>query len=65
MCVANVILGQERVTEQFLSMRFFYDSVILQTVLVSKHSLYKTVLVSKQALRFQRTLYVRAFSLCT
>ena len=28
MCVAKVIFGQERLTEQFLSMRFFYDSVI-------------------------------------
>jgi len=27
MCVANVIFGQERLTEQFLSMRFFYDSI--------------------------------------
>jgi len=31
MCVANVTFGQERLTEQFLSMRFFYDSVILFT----------------------------------
>ena len=31
MCVANVIVGQERLTEQFLSMHFFYDSVILFT----------------------------------
>ena len=31
MCVANVIFGQERLTEQFLSMNFFYDSVILFT----------------------------------
>jgi len=31
MCVANVIFGQERLTEQFLSMHFFYDSVILFT----------------------------------
>jgi len=29
MRVANVIFGQQRLTEQFLSMRFFYDSVIL------------------------------------
>jgi len=29
MCVANVIFGQERLPEQFLSMHFFYDSVIL------------------------------------
>jgi len=29
MCVANIIFGQECLTEQFLSMRFFYDSVIL------------------------------------
>ena len=26
-CVANVIFGQERLTEQFVSMHFFYDSV--------------------------------------
>jgi len=31
MCVANVIFGQERLTEQFLLMHFFYDSVILFT----------------------------------
>ena len=31
MWVAKVIFGQERLTEQFLSMRFFYDSVILFT----------------------------------
>jgi len=31
MCVANVIFGQERLTEQFLSIHFFYDSVILFT----------------------------------
>jgi len=31
MCVANVIFGQERLTEQFLSMHFFYDSVIVFT----------------------------------
>ena len=31
MCVANIIFGQERLTEQFLSMHFFYDSVILFT----------------------------------
>jgi len=31
MCVANVIFGQERLTEQFPSMRFFYDNVILFT----------------------------------
>jgi len=31
MCVANVIFGQERLTEQFLSMHCFYDSVILFT----------------------------------
>jgi len=31
MCVANVIFGQERLTEQFLSMLFFYDSAILFT----------------------------------
>jgi len=31
MCVANVIFGQEPLTEQFLSMHFFYDSVILFT----------------------------------
>ena len=31
MCVANVIFGQERLTEQFLSMCFFYDSVTLFT----------------------------------
>jgi len=31
MCVANVIFGQECLTEQFLSMRFFYDSVNLFT----------------------------------
>jgi len=31
MCVANVIFGQERLTERFLSMHFFYDSVILFT----------------------------------
>jgi len=31
MCVAIVIFGQERLTEQFLSMGFFYDSVILFT----------------------------------
>jgi len=31
MCVANVIFGQERLTEQFLSMHFFYDSVVLFT----------------------------------
>jgi len=31
MCAANVIFGQEHLTEQFLSMRFFYDSVILFT----------------------------------
>jgi len=31
MCVVTVIFGQERLTEQFLSMRFFYDSVILLT----------------------------------
>jgi len=31
MCVANVISGQERLTEQFLSMGFFYDSAILFT----------------------------------
>jgi len=30
-CVANVIFGQECLTEQFLSMHFFYDSVILFT----------------------------------
>jgi len=30
-CVADVIFGQERLTEQFLSMGFFYDSVILFT----------------------------------
>ena len=30
-CVANVIFGQERLTEQFLSMRFFCDSAILFT----------------------------------
>jgi len=29
MFVANVIFGQGRLTEQFFSMRFFYDSVIL------------------------------------
>jgi len=29
MCVANVIFGKERLTEQFLLMCFFYDSVIL------------------------------------
>ena len=29
MCVVNVIFGQERLTEQFFLMRFFYDSVIL------------------------------------
>jgi len=29
MCLANVIFGQERLTEQFLSMRFFYESIIL------------------------------------
>jgi len=28
MCVANVTFGQERLTEQFLSIHFFYDSVI-------------------------------------
>jgi len=31
MCVANVIFEQERLTTQFLSMCFFYDSVILFT----------------------------------
>jgi len=31
MCVANVIFGQERLTEQFLSMHFFYDSITLFT----------------------------------
>jgi len=31
MCVASDIFVQERLTEQFLSMRFFYDSVILFT----------------------------------
>jgi len=31
MCVANVVFGQERLTEQFCSMHFFYDSVILFT----------------------------------
>jgi len=31
MCVAKVIFGQERLTEQFLSMCFFYDSIILFT----------------------------------
>jgi len=31
MCVANVIFGQERLTKQFYSMLFFYDSVILFT----------------------------------
>jgi len=31
MCVANVIFGQERLTEQFLSMHFFCGSVILFT----------------------------------
>jgi len=31
MCVANVIFGQERLTEQFISMHFFCDSVILFT----------------------------------
>ena len=27
-CVANIIFGQERLTEQFLSMHFFYDSIL-------------------------------------
>ena len=31
MCVANVIFGPERLTEQFLSVHFSYDSVILFT----------------------------------
>jgi len=31
MCVANVIFGQEHLTGQFLSIRFYYDSVILFT----------------------------------
>jgi len=31
MCVAHVIFGQDRLTEPFLSMCFFYDSVILFT----------------------------------
>jgi len=31
MCVANIIFGQESLTEQFLSMHFFYDNVIFFT----------------------------------
>jgi len=31
MCVANVIFGHERLSKLFLSMRFFYDNVILFT----------------------------------
>jgi len=38
MCVANVIFRQERLIEQFLSMRFFYDSVILFTKRCSSSS---------------------------
>jgi len=30
-CAANIIFGQERLTEQFLLMHFFYDSLILLT----------------------------------
>ena len=37
MCVANVIFGQEHLTEQFLSMHFLWQ----------RYSLYKTVLISK------------------
>jgi len=56
MCVANIIFGQERLTEQFLSMHF---------ILWQRYTLYKTMLVSERALHFQCALSVRAFSLCT
>jgi len=39
--------------------------VIMLLSLQFSLSLYKTVLVSKRALRFQRALSVRTFSLCT
>jgi len=56
MCVADVTFGQEGLTEQYLSMGFFYDSIFLFD---------NTMLVSKRALRFQRALSVTAFSSCT
>jgi len=55
MCVATVIFGQERLTEQFLSMRFFYDSVILFTKRCSS---------PREHFAFN-ALSVRAFSLRT
>jgi len=38
MCVANVIFGQEGLTMQFFSMRFFYSSIFLFTIQCSSPS---------------------------
>ena len=38
MCVVDVIFGQECLTEQFISMRFFYDSIFLLTIQCSSPS---------------------------
>jgi len=55
-CVAGVIFGQEVQTEQFISMRFFYDSVFLFTIQCSSPSEHFPLYV---------LFSVRAFSLCT
>jgi len=53
-CVFDVTFGQEVLTEQFLSMRYFWQL----------YSHFNAMLVSKRALRFQRACSVRAFSFC-
>jgi len=53
-CVANVIFGQERLTKQFQSMHFFYDSVILFTkrcAFTSKHFTFKALFLLEHSLR--------------
>jgi len=53
-CVANVIFGQERLTKQFQSMHFFYDSVILFTkrcAFTSKHFTFKARFLLEHSLR--------------